>query len=221
MTFSSEAWERNADLYETIRTMPFNQELAAGTLSSERFQHYIIQDAHYLLVYARVYAMAAAKADTSDLMVTMADWSAGTVRAERSLHERYFAEFGLDPLEAGNTQPSLSCRAYTDFLLATGSTEPLEVTVAALLPCQWVYWEVGSSIARDAKPDNPFSAWIETYSADGFGENCDKGRAHTDRLAEAASDRTREAMFDAFHRAMQMEWLFWDSAWRLETWPVS
>ena len=106
MKFSDEAWERNAALYETIRTMPFNRELAAGTLSSERFQHYIIQDAHYLLAYARVYAMAAARADTSDLLVTMADWSAGTVRAERSLHEHYFAEFGLDPLEAGSTGPT-------------------------------------------------------------------------------------------------------------------
>ena len=221
MKFSDEAWERNAALYETIRTMPFNRELAAGTLSSERFQHYIIQDAHYLLAYARVYAMAAARADTSDLLVTMADWSAGTVRAERSLHEHYFAEFGLDPLEAGSTGPTPTCCTYTDYLLATGALAPLAVTIAALLPCQWVYWEVGRSIAADSGPQNPFAAWIETYSAPEFGENCNIGRAHTDRLAEAASPEMREAMHQAFHRAMQLEWMFWDSAWRLETWPVS
>src|SRR5215203_3943718 len=43
--YSGQAWARNADLYEAIRTMPFNAELAAGSLSEERFRHYITQDA--------------------------------------------------------------------------------------------------------------------------------------------------------------------------------
>jgi len=27
-------------------------------------------------------------------------------------------------------------------------------------------------------------------------------------------------MYDAFARATQLEWIFWDSAFRLESWPV-
>ena len=220
MTFSTDAWDTNAALYETIRTMPFNAELAAGRLSRERFQHYIVQDAHYLLAYARVWAMAAARADTPDLVVTLADWAAGTVRAERSLHERYFAAFGLDPAEAAATEPTPSCFAYTNFLLSSGWHAPLEVLLAALLPCQWVYWEVGRDIAARAAADNPFAAWIATYSAEGFGEACDRARAETDRLAAATTPARREEMHAAFRRAMQLEWMFWDSSWRLETWPV-
>jgi hypothetical protein len=49
MHFSREAWDRNAALYEIIRTMPFNAELATGTLTEARFKHYITQDAHYLV----------------------------------------------------------------------------------------------------------------------------------------------------------------------------
>jgi thiaminase (transcriptional activator TenA) len=30
----------------------------------------------------------------------------------------------------------------------------------------------------------------------------------------------RERMHAAFTRATQLEWVFWDSAYRLETWPV-
>jgi thiaminase (transcriptional activator TenA) len=29
--------------------MPFNAQLASGTLSEPRFKHYITQDAHYLI----------------------------------------------------------------------------------------------------------------------------------------------------------------------------
>lgn len=220
MSFSTDAWNANQALYDTILAMPFNRELAAGTLSNERFRHYIVQDAHYLKAYARVYAMASARADTEDLMVTMADWAAGTMRAERSLHERYFQEFGLSAGEVAAIEPTPTCLAYTGFLTECGTVAPLEVTIAAMLPCQWVYWEVGQAIAAQAAPDNPFAAWIATYSAQGFGEACDQGRAETDRLAAAATPAVRERMHHAFRTAMRLEYLFWDSSWRLETWPA-
>jgi thiaminase/transcriptional activator TenA len=51
--FSRAAWEQNAGTYDVIRTMPFNAELAAGTLSEARFKHYITQDAHYLIGFGR------------------------------------------------------------------------------------------------------------------------------------------------------------------------
>ena len=35
-----------------------------------------------------------------------------------------------------------------------------------------------------------------------------------------APERLRERMHAAFARATQLEWVFWDSAFRLETWPV-
>jgi len=46
--FSDEAWQRTAHLREAIHKLPFNTELAAGTLSRARFQAYIVQDALYL-----------------------------------------------------------------------------------------------------------------------------------------------------------------------------
>jgi thiaminase/transcriptional activator TenA len=36
--FSQEAWARNLAAFEAIRTMPFNAELADGSLSRERFR---------------------------------------------------------------------------------------------------------------------------------------------------------------------------------------
>lgn len=71
-SFSREAWDVNAQLYEDIRTMPFNEELAAGTLSKERFKHYITQDAHYLIGFGRALALAVAKAPNPDRIVQFA-----------------------------------------------------------------------------------------------------------------------------------------------------
>ena len=54
-------------------------------------------------------------------------------------------------------------------LLATAYHEPWEVLMAALLPCFWIYWDVGNTIARKAAPDNPYRPWIDTYSDEAFG----------------------------------------------------
>ena len=59
-TFSTEAWARKLPLYEKIVAMPFNAELAAGTLAEDRFRHYMIQDAHYLEGFARALSLASA-----------------------------------------------------------------------------------------------------------------------------------------------------------------
>jgi thiaminase (transcriptional activator TenA) len=53
-SFSDTAWQRTARLRQAIHDLPFNTELAAGSLSRARFQGYIIQDALYLGQYSRV-----------------------------------------------------------------------------------------------------------------------------------------------------------------------
>jgi len=60
--FSERAWQATAGLRQKILDLPFNRELASGTLSQARFQFYMIQDALYLEQYSRALAVAAAKA---------------------------------------------------------------------------------------------------------------------------------------------------------------
>ena len=42
----------------------------------------------------------------------------------------------------------------------------------------------------------------------------------TDEIAANSAPATLQAMHTAFTRATQLEWLFWDSAYRLADWPV-
>ena len=46
------------------------------------------------------------------------------------------------------------------------------------------------------------------------------GRATADEAAITASPSLRERMHAAFRRATQLEWIFWDSAYRQEGWPI-
>ncbi len=220
MSFSQDAWARNAALTETIRTMPFNAELAAGTLEEARFRQYIVQDAHYLVAFGRALALAAAKAPTPDGIVHFAKAAEVAIVVERSLHGGFFRHYGIgaDAFEATPVAPG--AHHYVSYLLAVAHGEPFEVVLAALLPCFWIYAEVGRDIHARAAADNPYRAWIDTYAGEEFHQAVRAMIAATDAAAEGASPGLLARMHAAFTRAAQLEWVFWDSAYRLERWPV-
>ncbi|GJD97194.1 TenA family protein [Methylobacterium iners] len=218
--FSAEAWARNAAVYEAIRTMPFNAELAAGTLRRSRFRHYILQDAHYLIGFGRALALAAAKAPDPDRIVQFARAAETAIVVERALHGGFFRDEGITPEAFAATPLSPACDHYVSYLLATAYAEPYEILLGALLPCFWIYAEVGRDIHARAAADNPYRAWIDTYAGEDFFAAVTAMIAATDAAAEGVAPALRERMHRAFARATQLEWLFWDGAYREAGWPV-
>ena len=221
MRFSEEAWQRASALREAIHRLPFNTEPAAGSLAPDRFRWYILQDAIYLGEYARVLALAAAKAPD----VRAVQWFGGAaveaILVEQLLHGRYLAEFGVAPDAIAAAEPSPDCLAYTSFLLATAHQQRWEVLVAAVLPCFWVYWDVASAITAKAAPQNLYRAWIDTYADPRFGEAVRRVIGIADEAAAAATLAQRAVMLAAFGRSTQYEYLFWDGAYQERGWPVS
>jgi thiaminase (transcriptional activator TenA) len=218
--FSRQAWEKNVHIYDIIRAMPFNAELAAGTLSEARFKHYITQDAHYLIGFGRALTLAAAKAPNPDRVVQFAKSAEGAIVVERALHGSFFQQYGITAEIFAQTPLSPACHHYVAFLLATAYGEPYEVLLGALLPCFWIYAEVGRDIHAHAASPNPYQAWIDTYAGEEFHDAVRRVIEATDEAAAGAADELRARMHAAFTRATQLEWIFWDSAYRLEQWPV-
>jgi thiaminase/transcriptional activator TenA len=217
--FSDTAWERVSRLRGAIHALPFNTELAGGTLSTERFRGYIVQDALYLGQYARILALAGARGPDGAVLHAFASCALEAVAVEQALHAQYLAQFGVDAARVANAEPSPDCLAYTNFLLATAYHEPWEVLVAALLPCFWIYRDVGSAIARRADAANPYRAWIDTYADVAFGEAVRTVIGITDRAAAATTPAIQALMLTAFVRSTQYEWLFWDGAYQQRGWP--
>lgn len=221
MTFSDRAWEETADLYRRILDLPFNRELADGTLSEDRFRFYMIQDALYLAEYARALSVAAARAPDTEATRFFAGAAETAIVVERALHGAFFEKFGIAPADAAAAEPSPTCYGYTNFLLATALKGSYGELTAAVLPCFRIYWEVGSHIAGIARPGNPYQAWIDTYADPAFGEAVATAGDIADRAANRASPAETAAMMRAYKRSAQYEWMFWDSAYRREAWPVA
>lgn len=219
-TFSNAAWQDNLDSYNAILAMPFNQELMQGTLGTPRFQHYMIQDAHYLEGFARALSLASAKGRHADDVVHFATAAQTAIVVERSLHADFFQKFGISQESFAETEPSPICEHYVSYLLRIAALEPIEVTLAVLLPCFWVYREVGKHIHARASAENPYQAWIDTYAGAEFEQAVDDVIQIVDDVAATSSVTTRQRMHHVFQRGVQLEWMFWEGAYQEQAWPI-
>jgi thiaminase/transcriptional activator TenA len=92
--------------------------------------------------------------------------------------------------------------------------------LAAVLPCYWIYAEVGKALLDGGSPDPRYRKWIETYGGEDFGALVEAVLDLTDRVCEDLNDSQREAVKKTFITTSRYEWMFWNMGWTLEEWPV-
>jgi thiaminase (transcriptional activator TenA) len=216
MAFTDELWQAAETIYQAILELPFNRELAAGTLAAERFTYYVQQDSLYLREYTKALTWLAGKAEDPDEAHDLLTYARDAIDVERQLHEMMRQTFAIPP--AAQAEPA--CFAYTHFLLHATAIAPYPVGLAAVLPCFWIYREVGLHIAQRTVANNPFQPWIDTYADPGFGSVVDRMLAITNTAAEHSSPTQRTAMTKAYVQSSRCEWAFWNAAWTLERWGV-
>ncbi|MEM7537697.1 MAG: thiaminase II [Chloroflexota bacterium] len=214
MQFTQILWQNIEEIYQAILQLPFNQELMAGTLAQEKFEFYIYQDSLYLADYGRALAVLGSRSATPDRMLDFWQFAQNAIIVERALHEGYIKQFNM----TSQAKHSPACAAYTNFLLATATHRSYEEGIAGVLPCFWIYREVGNYIYANAAPNNPYQAWIDTYAGEEFSLAVDKAIDITDETASQASESAKPLMIDAFVTSSRLEWMFWDSAYRMEQW---
>ncbi|WP_353721671.1 thiaminase II [Dyadobacter sp. 676] len=216
MKFTDLLWAEALPIFEEIQRHPFNQELKEGTLPLETFKFYIYQDSLYLADFARALAVAGTKAGNSNELLDFLQFAQNAILVERALHLGYFKEYAID-YRSGKAP---GCFAYTNYLMAVSAFESYEVAVAALLPCFWIYKRIGDYIYANQNAPNPYQNWINAYAGEDFAQSVQKALDICDLLAENASEATRKKMTEAYVTASRLEYVFWDSAYRLEKWVV-
>ena len=220
MTFTKELWAAMEPIYGAILAHPFVRGLTDGSLPRDSFRFYVVQDALYLREFARALSVAAARAPADDWIIMFNEHAANALRVERALHEGFFRQFGLTPEAVATTPLAPVNQAYTSYLLAVAYGAPFHENVAALLPCYWIYWEVGKALERTGSAEPLYARWIGTYAAEEFGAVVRAVLAAVDGVAARLGSAEREAMRRHAVTTTRYEWMFWDMGYRREQWPV-
>jgi thiaminase (transcriptional activator TenA) len=219
-SFSDEVWQGIADVYDAILAHPFVTGLTDGTLPHDAFAFYVVQDVLYLQRYARALAAVASRAPDTAGTQMFARHAADVIAVEQKLHGSLLAGLGIDPAAAGTAEPAPTTLAYTSYLLATVHGGSYAEGVGAVLPCYWIYWEVGKELLGRGSPDPRFQRWIGTYGGGEFGETVRGVLDIADRLGPGLSPAERTLMHRHFRTTSRYEWMFWDMGYQKQGWPV-
>ncbi|MFI6601208.1 thiaminase II [Nonomuraea sp. NPDC050536] len=215
--FRDELWQVVAGVYEQILAHPFLVGLTDGSLPREAFRHYVVQEAHFLPDYARAQAACAARAPEPAAVQRFAADAATTLEVEHSLVVELLAAFGLEETDARKLPASPTTVGYTSYLVRTCSLGTFPEALGAIVPCYWIYARVGERLLASSSPDPLYAWWIETYGSQGYQETVAAVLNLLDGLALGADERAR--LLEWALTTVRYEWLFWDSAWRQESWP--
>lgn len=218
--WSASAWNAALPIYEKILVHPFVNELASGTLPYEKFLFYIAQDALYLEGYSKAMAAIAVRLPHQHQRDIMVDFIKDFISEEQAMQETYFKLNGGRP-SAEAVKPTPSCELYISYIMKIAAAAPVEVAAAVILPCYWIYLKVGQHLLSiRTKENNPYDAWIDTYADESFDTATTQAITLCDELAEQSTGPVRDFMTEVYVAASRMEWMFWDSAYRMEQWPV-
>ncbi|TPW74136.1 bifunctional hydroxymethylpyrimidine kinase/phosphomethylpyrimidine kinase [Schumannella soli] len=196
--WAARQWTATTALRAEVDALDFLVGLRDGTLDESAFRWYLAQDALYLGQYARVLARASALAPTADEQEFWARSAASALEEEASLHR---ARLGDDP--DAHPEPSATTLAYVNHLAA--AADSYGELVAALLPCFWLYSDVGIRLAAANREGHPFGDWLGAYGDPAFAAATAEAIAIVDRAAAATGAAERGRMRRAFARSMQHE----------------
>jgi thiaminase/transcriptional activator TenA len=219
--FSDRLYRVAQRVWEAQHDHPFVRGIGEGTLDIARFKFWVRQDYLFLIDYARLLALAVARAPDLPTMRRFADLVQGTLNVEMDLHRSYAAEFGISLRDLETEEKAPTTQGYTDFLLRVAALGDFAELLAALLPCMWGFSDIGQRLARSPRPaEERYGRWIDMYSSAEFADLADWCRGLVDDIAAGLPEGALRRMEDAFLTSSRYELLFWEMAWRQESWPA-
>ena len=191
VSWSRNVWKKSASIYEAILELEFLKELSDGSLSEEVFSRYIAQDEIYLKnCYHQMMMLSELMENPDDKELFIAFAQSG-MEGEKAMHDMLIEKYGIET-EVEASKVTADYNAHICEGIATGN--PC-IALASVLPCMWIYNEVGLHILKHSNLEgNPYKEWILEYGQDEFTLGVNKVLKMVDGWAEKADLETRRKM---------------------------
>mgnify|MGYP001323216522 FL=1 len=209
---------RETDFYwEASLKHPFVQGIASGTLALDKFRYYMLQDAYYLKHYTKILAMLAAKASEAEDVEYFLGAARFVHEAELDLHRTTFQALQVSEEEWENFEPAPTAYNYVSHMYQALFTGTLADAYAAILPCPWLYQEIGAALCGARPGVELYQQWIDLYSSEEMEQKIARQKAMMDRFASMPGNDER-TLTEHFKRSCYYEWQFWEMAWTKQDW---
>lgn len=198
---------------------PFIKQLQAGTLPAEVFRYYLLQDRYYLEHFSQLHRLIGEKTTDPEVRELLYTGASHLAEGEQAIRATFFEELGITDAEIAATPIAPTAYHYVSHMYRQLSAGTVNSAVAGLLPCAWLYQEIGETLSQQGSPNSLYQRWIETYAGEEAESEVQAQCQLVNRLYRESSAKEQEQMLEAFYISSQMEYLFWEMSQTLERWP--
>lgn len=203
-------------IWENYHSHPFVRGIADGSLAPDKFIYYMLQDYVYLIDYARVFAIGAAKSHDLDAMAYNAAILRSTLDGEMDIHRGYMKRLGISEEEAAATVPALDNLSYTSYMIRIAYEGGAAEAAVAILSCALSYEVIAKQILRD-NPEadkHPFyGEWVHGYGCEEYHDANLILIRLTEKLTAEFTEQQKKHLDEIFINCSRFEGAFWDMAW--------
>ncbi len=221
--FAEECKELSEKAWRSSFEHPFVVALANGSLEPKTFAFYQMQDARYLETFSNACALLSLRVIEPEDKLWFIESAKLALEVERQMHVEYGKKLGYTANDISKIELTPNNRAYQNHMTSTVLTGSLVEAIASITPCPWLYIDLGQHLLKtmgSIPEDHPYANWLKMYSDPSFNHYMNELLSKLEKTAKNASPQERERAKEAFLVSVRYEWMFWDQAWNLQTWPV-
>jgi thiaminase/transcriptional activator TenA len=219
MNITEHFLESSKEIWEQYHKHPFVRRIGDGTLDKEKFRFYIIQDYLYLIDYAKVFSIGAAKAQDLSTMQFFSGYANELFAYETDIHKGYMERYKITDDDIKNSRMSQANLSYVSYMIRCAYEGGAAEILAAVLSCGISYETIARRIVADnpGSEDDPFYGdWIRGYASDEFRDGNEHMKTLIEKFTKDYSDEQIAHLTDIFVNCSKYELGFWNMAWNME-----
>lgn len=202
------------EMFKSYLNHPFVDGIGAGTLSKDRFKHYLLQDYLYLLEYSKVFAMGIVKSPNEAAMRGFSKYLNEILNSEMGIHIDYLKDFKINPKNISKLYKcDFTTFSYTSYMYSVSCFGSFSHVVVALLACALSYEFIAKELlAKYPKQESFYSPWIKAYASDEYNQINVWLR---ELCKENLEEKDLASYKEIFKNCCLFEYKFWQNSWDL------
>ncbi|MDG5821021.1 TenA family protein [Natronococcus sp. A-GB7] len=217
--------ERSEPAWTDAVTHPFTRELGAGTLETDVYATYLVQDYAFLEALVGTFGFAVGQAPGIEAKRPLIEFLETVTDEENDSFRRSFDALDVPDARWSDPEPSPTAAALVDLLGRAAREGGYAETLSVLVPAEWIYREWATAVAAeygdpDTEPpsdgaDLPFyyAEWIDLHAVPSFVAFVDELRGQLDAVGADCSPRRQRRVERLFRRTVDLEVAFFDEAY--------
>ena len=218
MEFTDIAMELSREAWQASFQHPFILQLQKGNLDPSIFRYYLIQDAYYLNAFSKAYEHLAEKTSKQEMRRLLKQNAQSLVEGELFIRQQFFKELGINDKEMAEQPIAPTCYHYISHIHRQFEEKNVAIAFASLLPCPWLYHDIGKALNLNPSSEALYQKWIETYITDELEQQIKEETELVNQLYRESDELDKKKMLEAFRISVHMEAQFWEMAYQHQTW---